>query len=443
MEDNILTVIATIISAFLLFVFPVYMAYEKKDDVSYALAMRYTQDLVDTVRSKGYITKDMYDDYIAKLKITGNSYDIKLKHEYNRYDPISNYYTDKVENGKRVYELVKTTTQEEREEIEKGYRKRIIEEGYTDENEINDKIKEYYKKEGIVKVENTYMLSKEYYDTSYIESVLNGQKNLMIYGDSNFINCEDATIEKCVCAYIMNEGDYFSIEIKNINTTLATFIYNMVTAHSLENNTRVYVNYGGKVLSTKWFGKVDYTALDYDKIIIGSHETIYSLAKELFFDTTSTPIEYVKVNYSGKNTISFDVSPSATTELREKGTLTKLSGYNFALGVDFKENNSINTGLGVSVGINGISLITVTKDLEFTTILSYPISIKGYVNVKIEINQNNNDKYIATLYIDDKKIDTSIEMTTDPRVNVIGTCTIGDKIYSSFNGYIKNVEIKR
>ena len=49
MEDNIQTIIVVIISAFLLFIFPVYMAYEKKDDISYALAMRYTQDLVDEV----------------------------------------------------------------------------------------------------------------------------------------------------------------------------------------------------------------------------------------------------------------------------------------------------------------------------------------------------------------------------------------------------------
>jgi len=90
MEDNIQTIIVVIISAFLLFIFPVYMAYEKKDDISYALAMRYTQDLVDEVRSKGYLTKNMYEDYRARLKLTGNTYDIQMTHEYNRYDPITN-----------------------------------------------------------------------------------------------------------------------------------------------------------------------------------------------------------------------------------------------------------------------------------------------------------------------------------------------------------------
>ena len=114
MEDNIQTIIVVIIAVFILFIFPVYMAYEKKDDISYALAMRYTQDLVDEVRSKGYITKYMYEDYRVKLKVTGNSYDIDMTHEYNRHDPITNYYMVD-ENGK--YILVKSTTQEEKEKI--------------------------------------------------------------------------------------------------------------------------------------------------------------------------------------------------------------------------------------------------------------------------------------------------------------------------------------
>ena len=79
MEDNIQTIIVVIISIFLLFIFPVYMAYEKKDDISYALAMRYTQDLVDEVRNKGYITKYMYEDYRAKLKVTGNTLPVIFK----------------------------------------------------------------------------------------------------------------------------------------------------------------------------------------------------------------------------------------------------------------------------------------------------------------------------------------------------------------------------
>ena len=138
MEDNIQTIIVVIISAFLLFIFPVYVAYEKKDDISYALAMRYTQDLVDEVRGKGYLTKNMYEDYRAKLKLTGNTYDIQLTHEYNRYDPITNYY--KLEDEK--YILIKTTTQEQRKQFEQ---EKLIELSDT----ATDKEKQDFLKRGI------------------------------------------------------------------------------------------------------------------------------------------------------------------------------------------------------------------------------------------------------------------------------------------------------
>ena len=56
MEENIQFFLGVLVSIFLLFIFPVYMAFEKKDDVAYVLALRFTQEFVDNARSKGYIT---------------------------------------------------------------------------------------------------------------------------------------------------------------------------------------------------------------------------------------------------------------------------------------------------------------------------------------------------------------------------------------------------
>lgn len=86
MEENISRFVTAIIAIFILFIFPVYTAYEKKDDISYALAVRYTQDFVDNVRRKGYITQELYQDYAKSLLATGNTYSIELEHEYVRYD---------------------------------------------------------------------------------------------------------------------------------------------------------------------------------------------------------------------------------------------------------------------------------------------------------------------------------------------------------------------
>lgn len=356
MEDNIQTIIIAIISVFLLFIFPVYMAYEKKDDISYALAMRYTQDLVDEVRSKGYITKYMYEDYRAKLKITGNSYDINMTHEYNRYDPITNYYTVD-ENGK--YTLVKTTTQEEKEDI--------IEQGIVlgkitdkDTNEAKDAyIASVYGYENIHS-EETYQLSKQVYTTDYIESILNSEKKLCIDNNST---------DNCQYAYTMNIDDNFNVTIKNTNTTLATVLYNMVTANTLDENTRIYVNYGGAILSSKWYGDIDYAKMDREKITIDKLELIESFEPEQFYEESKASgnvINNFTQSYDGEYAIDFDVKPTDVTVLRQKGDnntgdypVQNYTGFNFAIGNNKSSND--NSMLSVSVGLNGISLITNTS----------------------------------------------------------------------------------
>ena len=372
MEDNIQTIIIVIISAFLLFIFPVYMAYEKKDDISYVLAMRYTQDLVDEVRSKGYITKYMYEDYRAKLKVTGNSYDIQLTHEHNRYDPITNYYTLK-EDG--LYELVKTTTQEQRKVRDNEIYEQAIYLGKLTSNSTKQEIDKYIAKvykdnENIDKIEDTFSLSKEVYGTSHIENVLNGKKLLLLNATSEKVVCGDNNDENNVCqqAYIMNAEDNFNVIIKNTNTTLATVMYNMVTANVLDKNTRIYVNYGGSILSTKWYGNIDYSKLKHDTLSLDEFEEIFKLDNELYFSLNNYPIEKIDKSYEGQYILEFDTKPTEVIELKSKGDIltADYSEYNFAIGHD-AETNTQNM-MSVSVGLNGISLIgNVTTRLYTST----------------------------------------------------------------------------
>ena len=568
MEDNIQTIIAVIISAFILFIFPVYMAYEKKDDISYALAMRYTQDLVDEVRSKGYITKSMYEDYEARLTRTGNSYDIELSHEYNRYDPIANYY--KIENDK--YILVKTSTRAEKEEYEQAKIQQAMNLGKLTENSSKAAIKEYmsgiYKVEqGIDKVEDTYKLSSQVYSTNNILDVLNSEKKLLLNSNTENVVCKDGNNSEndCQYAYIMNVGDVFNITIRNTNVTLATVMYNMVTAHTLDSNTRIYVNYGGAILSTKWYGDIDYAAMKHDNIslIEKSEKVVFTDARH--FDSTrgsNNPTAKIDINNNQNNRyiIEFEASPEDVTQLREKGdiTLTDFSGYNFALGNSVANNS--NDRLSVSVGLNGISLIVsnagaksetrtfylpdydrtiinalgekqtvkiqrniseygrlrvyfednqlklalvgkgsvgsetssisllsdnvlLWKDIDRTinnptadvytstnnvqgvattytinvsdytikvsanryeakrqTILSYAASINGYSKIKIEFSRQQDDRYVAFLYVNDNKVAQSMRLETIPKVDIVGKTIIGTE-EQYFSGYIRNVKI--
>lgn len=606
MEDNIQTIIVVIISAFLLFIFPVYMAYEKKDDIAYALAMRYTQDLVDEVRSKGYLTKNMYEDYRAKLKVTGNSYDIQMTHEYNRYDPITNYY--KIQN--QQYVLVKTTTQEQR----KTYEDEVLEQGKqlgkisedSSDKELKDYLQEIYKQNGIDKVEETYQLSKEVYTSNHIVNVLNSERKLQLDSTSANVKCSDVydADDGCQYAYIMNVDDNFNVIIKNTNITLATVIYNMVTANTLDSNTRIYVNYGGAILANKWYGNIDYAKMKHDtlslnkfseKIIFDEPERHFHITKDGgVYPTTDKMKDNSPIvnNCDGLYVLDFDVKPQEVTELKEKGLIkiADYSGYNFAMGNDKEYNKQ--SMMSVSVGINGVSLIvnetknyTVTtsslvnlptyqKKIEKTrvvqeeyvyvdeltgqekiglrdktetyfeyipeqrkitdyskitlnyaskgkikvalkgksgvpdfesnievidnnnllaglknivienpttntytgnigqatnkrgtnvnysinitdttigitagkyiseelTILSYPVTIKDYVNIRIEWEQRENKNYVAMLFVDDEKVDESVELGTIPKVSVVGKTFIGNE-ERFFEGYLKNVKM--
>lgn len=567
MEDNIQTIIVVIISAFLLFIFPVYMAYEKKDDISYALAMRYTQDLVDEVRSKGYISKYMYEDYRAKLKVTGNSYDIQMTHEYNRYDPITNYY--KEEDGK--YTLVKTTTQEDRQAYEENLLNVAISTGKLDETSSLDEkekyIKEQYKKQDITKVENTYMLSKQIYNTDHIVSILNGERKLKLNAESEAIDCKDVpeAEDGCQYAYIMNVDDNFNVTIKNTNITLATVIYNMVTANTLDDNTRIYVNYGGTILSSKWFGEIDYAKMKHDEITLSEYTVKTIFDEERKFEVSKAeenPLEQIAYDPQAEYTLEFDVKPEATTDLRQKGKINNFTSYNFNFAAGNRISNNSNPTLSVSVGINGITLITnhtniksaagtfslegytkeqkvertneygetyietkniatnirdyskisiqcnnkgkvkfilegkagvdnITRTIDVvdttgllqglnwskenpvqgeytgslngnryeinitdkeiaisitktenvtTTILSYPITIDRFVNVKVEMKKNEDGEYVAVLYVDSERLDESIPLDVMPKVNVIGK-TIVESSTRYFEGTIKNAKI--
>lgn len=115
MEDNIQIVVVAIIAIVIMFIFPVYVAYEKLDDITYALTLKYTMNFVDEVKEKGYISQEMYKDYLVALRSTGNSYDIQMEHGYERFDYVqensSNNYTKTTEifSQNNIVEKLSTT----------------------------------------------------------------------------------------------------------------------------------------------------------------------------------------------------------------------------------------------------------------------------------------------------------------------------------------------
>ena len=86
--NSITKVFAILIAVLLLYIFPISAAFDHQDDVSELVVLRAVTAFVDAVRDKGYISPEMYNDFVQALNATGNTYDIQMEHGQKRYDPV-------------------------------------------------------------------------------------------------------------------------------------------------------------------------------------------------------------------------------------------------------------------------------------------------------------------------------------------------------------------
>ena len=256
MEDNIQRVFTILISVVIFFLLPLYMAFEKKDDISYALALKITTAFVDEVTNKGYLTEDMYSDYISNLQVTANTYNVTFEHIAKKYYPVINTYESMQikEDGSYSYNNLQSIYfdfQQYHNEYENNqdFIKSKISEvlaGNTTGNTIstlNEKIDsdtwKHNDKEAKINLEG-----KEY---KYLELGYRLQEEK---------HYTDEILSKIKNRYTMNQGDEFTVIIKNENTTIATVLFNSLTfGANSGNDTKVYVNYGGTIKNVDWLEK--------------------------------------------------------------------------------------------------------------------------------------------------------------------------------------------
>ncbi len=239
MEDILQRVFAILMATLVFFFLPLYIAFEKKDDISYSLALSITSNFVNDVTNKGYITEKMYNDYVSNLAVTGNSYDIKLEHISKKYNPViyavdsSNKtvsfdyatYADKITtnaSGQKVIEGCKNPTL--------SYKLSTIK----------------YNEKQILKVldSSPTALAKNIANLDYYKGL--GYNEIPLISGMYKIN-------KDTSMYTMNKGDEFTVVIKNTNTTVATVLFNVLTlGANIDNNTKVYINYGGTIQNEEY-----------------------------------------------------------------------------------------------------------------------------------------------------------------------------------------------
>lgn len=79
MSDTLITVIAILLAAILMFIFPLLSVSERSDDISQLSVQTATMKFVDNARSVGKITMDNYTELVSTVNATGNSFDIEME----------------------------------------------------------------------------------------------------------------------------------------------------------------------------------------------------------------------------------------------------------------------------------------------------------------------------------------------------------------------------
>lgn len=79
MGDTLITVVAIVLAATLMFVFPLMTMSNRADDVSQLSVQSLTTQFVDDVRTTGKITSDKYNKFVENIHSTGNTYDVEIE----------------------------------------------------------------------------------------------------------------------------------------------------------------------------------------------------------------------------------------------------------------------------------------------------------------------------------------------------------------------------
>ena len=79
MGDTLVTVIAIVLAAVLMFVFPLMTMSDRTDDISQLSVETATTEFVDDVRTTGRLSMDKYSSFVEQLSATGNSYDVQME----------------------------------------------------------------------------------------------------------------------------------------------------------------------------------------------------------------------------------------------------------------------------------------------------------------------------------------------------------------------------
>lgn len=104
MGDSLITVVAIILAAVLMFIFPLMSVSDRTDDISQLSVQTATNDFVNEVAQTGILEGSEYDAFLQTLTATGNSFDVEMELKVLDENPgkkVTQASADKI--GENVY----------------------------------------------------------------------------------------------------------------------------------------------------------------------------------------------------------------------------------------------------------------------------------------------------------------------------------------------------
>lgn len=87
MSNSVSKWFAAFLAVLLLYMVPAGESARRQDDLSRIVVHQSVTKFVDSVRMKGYVSPQMYQDFTRELGVTGNLYEIAMEHQHKKYDP--------------------------------------------------------------------------------------------------------------------------------------------------------------------------------------------------------------------------------------------------------------------------------------------------------------------------------------------------------------------
>ncbi|MCI8396333.1 MAG: hypothetical protein HFJ52_01200 [Clostridia bacterium] len=151
MGDSLITIVAILLTAILMFVFPLMAMSERNDDVSQLTVQTAVSEFTNNAATIGKITTADYEKLVAALYATGNTYDVEIEIRVFDDNPAKKQQAlmgndDKV--GENIYYSIYTTqVMEELDEKGTKYMKdgdQLIVKAVNTNNTISQMLKSFF-----------------------------------------------------------------------------------------------------------------------------------------------------------------------------------------------------------------------------------------------------------------------------------------------------------